>query len=305
MLSTNDYVSNQSPEVPNFSQRRPFYRAPHRTYAYNSQVRNLAIDRRMEMTTTPDVKDVYRRKDVVDHYATTHALMPAETYLLSRFRSAIAGKSVLDIGIGTGRTTPHLLALTPRYIGVDYSPEMVARSAELHPKADVRVADARDLSSFGKEQFDFVLFSYNGIDSVSDIDRLVVLREIRALLRPGGMFVFSAHSLTGRRGPFSLVNLKLSPHPIRLLAGIRWYAKGILNHLLAPGQRRAPGYALLTERAARYRCLSYHVSKPFQVAQLEAAGFKVIEMINEKGQPTRAGDDDGDRWTYYVTTKPA
>jgi hypothetical protein len=99
--------------------------------------------------------------------------------------------------------------------------------------------------------------------------------------------------------------LKLSANPIRLLAGIRWYAMGIINHLRTrQAERHAPGYALLTERAAHYRGLSYHVSKEFQVAQLEDAGFKVVEMINEKGQPTRASDDDGDRWTYYVTTKP-
>jgi len=100
-----------------------------------------------------DVKNTYRRLDVVDYYATTNELTAAERVLFEKLRPTIAGKAILDIGIGTGRTTPFLASLTEDYTGVDYSPEMVQRAKELHPRANLLECDARDLSRFGPARF--------------------------------------------------------------------------------------------------------------------------------------------------------
>ena len=48
---------------------------------------------------------------------------------------------------------------------------------------------------FKDNSFDFVLFSYNGVDYVDHADGLAILREIRRLIRPGGYFCFSTHNL--------------------------------------------------------------------------------------------------------------
>lgn len=254
-----------------------------------------------------DVKNTYRRLDVVDFYATTNELNAGERVLFEKLRPAIAGKAILDIGIGTGRTTPFLASLTEDYTGVDYSPEMVQRAKELHPRANLLECDARDLSRFGPARFDFILFSFNGIDSVSDADRQVILRQILSALKPGGLFAFSAHNLASvRTSAFSLKNLHFTPNPVRFLGAVRYYLQGVLNHLRARhSEVRAPGYALLTERAAHYRSLNYYVSKALQVAQLERAGFTGVEIFTEQGKPTNAQNDDRDRWIHYVARKPA
>jgi SAM-dependent methyltransferase len=254
-----------------------------------------------------DVKNAYRRPDVVNYYATTNELTAAERVLFERFRSDIVGKKVLDIGIGTGRTTPHLAAMAGHYIGFDYSPEMVQCARKLHPQLEILECDARDLSRFGPEAFDFILFSFNGIDSVSDSDRQVVLRQILGALRPGGAFAFSAHNLASfRTSAFSLKNLHWTLNPWRFLGGCRYYVRGMLNHLSARGNEvRTPDYALLTERAANYQYLNYYVSKALQVEQLERAGFTNVEIYTENGKPTRVQNDDRDRWIYYSARKPA
>jgi SAM-dependent methyltransferase len=259
------------------------------------------------MSAVPDVKNTYRRRDVVDYYATTNDLIPAERVLLERLRPEIEGKLVLDIGIGTGRTTTHLAAIAGHYIGFDYSPEMVQRARELHPKLEILECDARDLSRFGAGRFDFILFSFNGIDSVSHADRQVILAQVFAALRPGAPFMFSAHNLASRRTTaYSLKNLHWTAHPLRLLGNLRYYLKGVLNHLRARRREiRTPDYALLTERAAHYQYLNYYVSKALQVEQLERAGFTNVEMFTESGRATGVQDDDRDRWIYYLARKPA
>jgi ubiquinone/menaquinone biosynthesis C-methylase UbiE len=259
------------------------------------------------MSAVFDVKNAYRRLDVVDYYATTSGLTTAERVLFERLRPHIEGKKVLDIGIGTGRTTPHLAAMSGHYIGFDYSPEMVHRARELHPGLEILECDARDLSRFGPMAFDFILFSFNGIDSVSHADRQVVLKQVWNALRPGGVFMFSAHNLASTRtSAFSLKNINWTLHPIEFLGGCRYYLKGVLNHLSARGQQvRTTDYALLTERAANYQYLNYYISKALQVEQLERAGFENVEIFTEQGQPTRVQNVDRDRWIYYITRKPA
>jgi ubiquinone/menaquinone biosynthesis C-methylase UbiE len=253
-----------------------------------------------------DAKDAYRRRDVVKYYAATNELMAAERRLFERLRPEIEGKTVLDIGIGTGRTTPHLAALAGHYIGFDYSPEMVQRARELHPNLEIIECDARDLSRFGQNRFDFIVFSFNGIDSVADADRQIVLKEVFKALRPGSAFMFSSHNLASdRTSAFSLKNLHWTLHPLQLLKSGRYYLQGILNHLRARrNEVRTPDYALLTERGTHYRYLNYYVLKALQVAQLERAGFKDVEIFKEDGGPTRAENDDRDRWLYYLARKP-
>jgi SAM-dependent methyltransferase len=258
------------------------------------------------MSMAMDVREVWRRSDIVDYYATTSELAPGERALFERFRGDIAGKSVLDIGIGTGRTTPYLMARAAEYIGVDYSPEMIDKAKQLHPGANLFECDARDLSRFGADHFDCVVFSFNGIDSVSDADRHVVLKQVLAALRVGGLFLFSSHNLASARvSAYSLKNLPFSANPIRFVRSCRYYLKGVLNHLRArPHEVHTPDYALLTERATHYRYLNYHVSKALQVEQLESAGFSGVELFDEEGQPTGVQRDDRDRWIHYIARKP-
>ncbi len=151
-------------------------------------------------------REVYEQEP--DAY-TDLALLPPERAVLARFADRWADTAMLDLGIGTGRTSYTFAALTKRYVGIDYSAAMVEHAQALigeEPRSQLRVGDARDLSDI-EAPFDFVLFSYNGIDSVGHDDRLAILAETRSVLAPGGHFLMSAHSLDAlplRVGPAAM-----------------------------------------------------------------------------------------------------
>uniref|UniRef100_UPI00146F81A2 class I SAM-dependent methyltransferase n=1 Tax=Kuenenia stuttgartiensis TaxID=174633 RepID=UPI00146F81A2 len=54
--------------------------------------------------------------------------------------------------------------------------------------------DVRNMKIFEDDTFDFVLFSYNGLDSMGNNNRLKTLKEIHRILKKDGVFVFSSHN---------------------------------------------------------------------------------------------------------------
>jgi SAM-dependent methyltransferase len=65
----------------------------------------------------------FRAGSVAEHYVGMTALFPPEVRALEKVRDWVRGRPIMDIGVGTGRTTPYLLDLSPDYVGIDYSPE--------------------------------------------------------------------------------------------------------------------------------------------------------------------------------------
>jgi len=74
--------------------------------------------------------------------------------------------NILDLGVGSGRTTPCLSAIAARYVGVDYAQEMIALCQEKFPRLEFLVADASNLSVFAESTFDAVVMAFNGMDYV-------------------------------------------------------------------------------------------------------------------------------------------
>ena len=139
----------------------------------------------------------YRSDDVVKCYAGSMGMHAGEIAILSRIQNRFRHKRILDIGMGTGRTTAALLDISDDYIGIDISPEMIAAARQRYPSALFEICDAREMSRFSDEAFDFIMFSYNGIDYVGHSDRLRILGEIHRVLAYGGIFVFSSHNRRG------------------------------------------------------------------------------------------------------------
>ncbi|MGE5408029.1 MAG: class I SAM-dependent methyltransferase, partial [Syntrophothermus sp.] len=219
------------------------------------------------------------------------ALMPAERRALAMLAPRLAELEMLDLGIGTGRTGYTFAPLVRRYVGIDYSQRMIDRARKLlgeGPGVELIRADARDLSSV-EGRFDFVLFSFNGIDAASPDDRLRIIAEVRRLLRPGGWFQFSSHSLGA---------LPLSIHPRRdgrprgsrlrqletLLADLR-YARRIrrINARIDLAGARERGWVIVPERG-HFRIDDYYVDPGYQVRQLREAGFEVKAIIDPAGR---------------------
>jgi len=70
-----------------------------------------------------------RSRRSVAHYASMTYVDPGEKILYDSIAKAAAGKPILDIGVGGGRTVPHLTAMSADYTAIDYSAEMVAAFA--------------------------------------------------------------------------------------------------------------------------------------------------------------------------------
>jgi ubiquinone/menaquinone biosynthesis C-methylase UbiE len=136
---------------------------------------------------------VYRNPEVVSQYASLDYLTACERHLFDTYLTP--GMAILDMGVGGGRTTPYLSRKASRYVGVDYSDEMVHLCRDKFPQLEFLVADASDLSKFSDGSFDAIVFSFNGLDYLfPEEQRWKCLRECGRLLRAGGVFVFSSHN---------------------------------------------------------------------------------------------------------------
>ncbi|MFZ1010443.1 MAG: class I SAM-dependent methyltransferase, partial [Candidatus Sulfotelmatobacter sp.] len=135
----------------------------------------------------------YNSPEVASHYAALDYLTPCERLLFDEYLKP--GADILDLGVGGGRLTPHLSSIAGRYVGADYAAEMVAACRKKFPQLEFAVANAADLSCFASASFDAVVMAFNAFDYVlPDEARVCALREIRRVLRFGGVFIFSSHN---------------------------------------------------------------------------------------------------------------
>lgn len=234
------------------------------------------------------------------------AINPAERALLARLYDRWHRLSMLDIGVGAGRTAFTFGAVAGRYLGIDYTPAMVEASRQLvgeDDRTEFRVWDARELRSLG-ESFDVALFSYNGIDTLAHEDRLRVLGEVRAVLRDDSLFLFSSHSLAGLRR-------HLSVRPVgfeRSLRSAYQLARGSRHslRLLRVGRRldwtrmESQGWGMVRDGTHRFDLEMYHVTPREQARQLRDAGLELLEVMDADGHPVTIDYEGQSRWLHFL-----
>jgi len=216
--------------------------------------------------TRPSSRSVWDRDSTVQFYARREGLLPAEENLFSRRLSH--ARSILDLGVGGGRTTP-FLAPGRHYLGVDLVQGMVDTCRAKYPELDFRTGDAADLSWCRSHSFDAVVFSYNGLDYLfPDLERRSALQEIHRVLRPSGTFIFSRHDPVGGVGRR------------RFFRALRLGYRGgyALDHLNGGWQ-------------------TTHYATPMRVtSELDAHGFSVLDVVPD-------GPGIRPAWWYYAARR--
>jgi ubiquinone/menaquinone biosynthesis C-methylase UbiE len=278
--------------------------------------------------------DYFGRADVVSEYSSFDFILWPEKAILEELRPKLADARMLDVGVGAGRTTLHFAPLVREYVGIDFSPSMIeacrTRFTGTSWNVAFDVADVRDLIGFDSASFDFVLFSFNGIDTVGgEQDRSSAVAEIARVCRPGGMFCFSSSNLRFaqvRASMFASLWRFLLSHPRTAVRHPRQLRK--LRSESRRWKRLNPtlrtlatqGGGLIVEERPRFefveefytsprdriRVKKYYVEPRRQAEQLQAAGFRNLRIFGMDGQEVRArrvGTLSPSWWLYYLSAR--
>ncbi|MGI8712457.1 MAG: methyltransferase domain-containing protein [Solirubrobacteraceae bacterium] len=240
------------------------------------------------------------------------SLQPAEALILARYREVMTGR-VLDVGCGAGRILAYLVLLGADAHGIDISSRMVEHCARRFPRVDVRVGDLADLTASVEGPFDAVLLTDNVLDVFDDEQRRRSLADVRDLLAPGGLLVFSGHNLSHwDRASTPVVATVTS----RLLERTRdiakrevgWLARAVLRfpvrranrRRLAPLQYREDDHAIVNDAAHDFGLLHYYISRADQERQLSELGYRLIDVLEFSGPSVRSGEAGEGSSLYYV-----
>jgi SAM-dependent methyltransferase len=247
---------------------------------------------------------VYQSGPVVRQYArAVDAELTAQEKLCLGYVPEAGRGTVLDIGVGAGRTVGPLSRMFRSYTGIDYSAPMIEEARRRFPDRDLRVMDARKLAF--AHQFDCVFFSYNGIDYMSFDDRSVALMNIRNALRPDGIFIFSTHNLHHTRARVWLRDLLVRElAPPGLLQITLPHIRGMLMRAInywRQREDRARGFACINDPAHGFSIITVYVDIDRQVRALEQMGFSLRAAIGST--KTMSDFDERDGWVYLVAQR--
>ena len=131
--------------------------------------------------------------DVQGPYRTLHQINPARLQFVERF-VVLSGLRVLDVGCGGGILSEALAERGASVLGIDLA-ESALQAAEAHragQAVEYRLESSRETAARG-EVFD-VVTCMEMLEHVAD--PAAVLRDIHALLKPGGWAFFSTINRT-------------------------------------------------------------------------------------------------------------
>jgi SAM-dependent methyltransferase len=117
---------------------------------------------------------------------------PLDRHLLNRFAESVRNLgTACDMGCGPGHVARYLHEHGVKVCGVDISTEMVERACRLTPGVEFRQGDIMALDVPDETWAGIVAF-YSVIH-IPRMDVVYALRELRRVLRPGGLLLLSFH----------------------------------------------------------------------------------------------------------------
>ena len=158
---------------------------------------------------------------------------------------------------------------------------------------------------FKDEEFDFVLFSFNGIDLVNHEDRLKALNEIHRILKTSGYFCFSSHNLNWSWNhciikKSGLCTFLRAVHQVFL---VRLYNWGNWSELRK--QNKKSGHIIVNDGVHNFGVNNYYIKPVEQIKQLTETKFRKIRAYNLSGKQIdpKGPEVDCDAWVYYLCQK--
>ena len=225
-------------------------------------------------------KEAFSRKEAVEQYSRFYLFPVEERIFNAHFE--VPGR-VLDIGCGCGRTSLFLKRMGHSVTGIDLVPEMIEEARRMVEDVDFIVMDACELL-FPSESFDYVFFSFNGIDCIyPESKRALCLREMHRVLKPMRPLAFSAHNAASLRSLFPSNRFRL----------VNW------------GMNIAKGRLFSRYRLEKHPSgvLEIYVTTPFrQKRELERTGFEHVQVYGQSSDRLLS-THLMDTWSYYVCLK--
>lgn len=243
----------------------------------------------------------YNVGGVVKWYEKLEKLIEVETAVFNKYKETLAGGKVLDIGIGGGRTTRNLINSCKEYIGLDYSMNFVTSVKKQFTSADIRLMDARDLSAFPDNTFDFINFSFNGIDYVDLEGRIRILNEVYRVLKPNGVFFFSTHN----KSHSTFNKLPWFSDTNNLITNIKTAIK-LLPYLPKHYLRKKEevfreDFSIINDSAHNFDLMTFYTTPEFLIQQLRNSRFSnIVLMLKNSNTPL---DNRYDDWIFVECTK--
>jgi ubiquinone/menaquinone biosynthesis C-methylase UbiE len=255
-------------------------------------------------STTDANKISYNSPAEVEGYAQWDALREPEKKILDLRKRRPPFRRMLDIGVGGGRTAKYFTEIAKEYIGIDYSEKMIEacrKKFQKLEKASFAVIDARDLSVYEDDYFDFVLCSHGGLDAVEDEDRKRILHEIWRVTKKGGCLYFSSGNLDAM---FQFCRVKLSKNPkvfAKMLSSLLLVR--LLNPEMWKHARSEKGnvkHTMFNFGGHKWSLKTYCIEPEAQCAQLKKAGFDDVRIFDLQGKEIRHLPNTTSIELYYL-----
>ncbi len=251
----------------------------------------------------------YEQADLVQKFYRDKGLHKPEQTILDYLRADLKNMRMLDIGVGAGRTTFYFAELVKEYVGIDAASHMIdackERFANTGKNISFEVCNVRNMAIFEDNYFDFILFSYNGLDLLNHAGRLEAFREIRRVCKQGGLFYFSSHNLYSVKRTFTVKWSAILKDPKAILYLLKLPIIRLLNP--SPEELEKMDYAIIKDGGHRFRIILYYIKPEKQIEQLTELGFANIKIFSlEDGKEVDISSDPSsvkDFWLHYSCNK--
>lgn len=228
--------------------------------------------------------NVYNKVETIEKYSKQNYILKPEKTIIEIIKKNKKKDRMLDIGVGTGRTTEQFLGIFKKYIGIDYAQEMITFCKKKYKKSKnilFNKEDARNLKSIDSNSIDFTFFSFNGIDCVNYSDRIKILNEIIRVGKNDSYFAFSTHNFYNIPHLFKFQTPK---NPFKWINEYKRH-KGVKKYNSYKEIISKENYAEVIDGDKNNFNYKYIYIKPkYQIETLNKIGFINIEAFNLSGE---------------------